>query len=316
MRYVPPTGAPTGEEGFQWEYGTDNIATISRGYWMGETEVTQELWTAVMGVNPSHERHDSIGYLKLGRGYLARGVNLVLEAAAVLDRLGIFVPHLIAHGNPMPLAPGEVPSLFPVETISWYDAIAFCNKLSVLEGRTPVYSVEGYSNAKWRILTYDKVPTANNAVWNAAERDPDANGYRLPTEMEWLWAAMGAERGGAGVRAGGYAKHFAGAGGTLSDFAWEYLNAGSRTHQTGMKGANELGLFDMSGNVHEWCQDWSAGLPAGMLTNYEGPGTGTVKVTKGTYFWSQGTTKLSARGSESPNYRGEPIGLRIVRSKN
>jgi formylglycine-generating enzyme required for sulfatase activity len=86
-----------------------------------------------------------------------------------------------------------------------------------------------------------------------------------------------------------------------------------------MKGANELGLFDMSGNVGEWCHDWNAGLPAGMLADYEGPGTGTVKVKKGSNFWTQNATKLSARSTGSPDYpyyRGEYDGLRIVRSKN
>jgi formylglycine-generating enzyme required for sulfatase activity len=273
MRYVPPTG----DEGFQWEDGTDNIATISEGYWIGETEVTQELFEAVMGHNPSFVQHD----------------------AAVLDG-------------------GELSALFPVETVSWYGAITFCNKLSILEGRTPVYSVEGYNNTKWKIMTYDKIPTVSDEAWNAAAHDADANGYRLPTEMEWLWAAMGAETGGEEVRATGWEKAFAGADGSrlVTSFAWQSINAGERTHQTGLKLANELGLFDMSGNVSEWCQDWNAALPAGALTDYEGPGTGTAKVTKGTNCFSQGATKLSTRSTSSPYLRGQTTGLRVVRISN
>jgi formylglycine-generating enzyme required for sulfatase activity len=273
MRYVPPTG----DEGFQWEDGADNIATISEGYWIGETEVTQALWTAVMGHNPSFEYH----------------------AAVQLDS-------------------GEYSALFPVETVSWYDAITFCNKLSLLEGRTPVYIVEGYNNTKWKIMTYDKVPTTNDETWNAAVHDADANGYRLPTEMEWLWAAMGAETGGEDVRATGWEKAFAGADGDrlLANFAWHYVNSAERSHQTGIKAANELGLLDMSGNVKEWCQDWNAALSAGALTDYEGPGTGSAKVIKGSYYFTDVTTKLSARETGAPHLRGRTTGLRVVRISN
>jgi formylglycine-generating enzyme required for sulfatase activity len=247
-----------------------------------------------MGYNPSHNPTADTP-LTWVTDRLAPGI------AAVFNFLRLPVPRFIAHAGPGPLK-GEQPALFPVETVNWYDAVTFCNKLSVLDGKTPVYSVEGV--ASWKILSHDRIPSANNENWNNAIANESANGYRLPTEMEWIWAALGAERGGADVRTIGYTKLFAGAGGggLLGNYVWYGTNSIRRTHQTGMKSANELGLKDMSGNVAEWCQD-----------NYDA----ATRIVKGANFDSDFTgVKPAARSGKAPQIREEYNGLRIVCPKN
>jgi formylglycine-generating enzyme required for sulfatase activity len=214
---------------FQRDDTAANVTIITRSYWMGETEVTQELFQAVMGTNPSNftsnpEDGSADGWKRL-----------------------------------------------PVEEVSWYEAIAFCNKLSLLDGKDPVYSVSGISD--WAGLAYSAIPTSMYTDWDAATMDTGKDGYRLPTEMEWMWAAMGADKT-VQPNIAGYTKDFAGSTGSNSvgDYAWYDSNSNSKTHEVGMKAANELGLKDMSGNVWEWCWDrYDSYYPDGTLTDYQGP---------------------------------------------
>jgi formylglycine-generating enzyme required for sulfatase activity len=266
---------PPGPGGFKYGSGTTSIATISKGYWMGETEVTQELFEAVMGVNP--------GYFK--------------DPAA-----------------------GETVARRPVESVNWYAAIAFCNKLSLLDGRTPVYSVSvGGREVDWVNLVYDDIPGPTsgfeNREWNDAKKR-DGNGYRLPYDMEWMWAAMGGAKGGDTVTSNGYAKPFAGSNGTnsMDDYAWHSGNAAVTTHEAGKKLPNELGLYDMTGNVAEWCGEQqgytifarhSAQEPAWI---FRGGG------------WSYATTSYAVgnRGEDAhdhPSKRFTHVGFRIACDK-
>jgi formylglycine-generating enzyme required for sulfatase activity len=198
----------------------------------------------------------------------------------------------------------------PVQQTNWYHAIAFCNKLSIAEGLTPVYSVSGVN---FSTLTYAAIPTSSDATWDAATADWSANGYRLPTEMEWMWAAMGATAG-----ATGYLKAFAGSTGSnaIGDYAWteENSSVNYKSQPVGTKLPNELGLYDMSGNVWEWCWDWYDSYSMGTQTNYRGAASGTSRVLRGgswTYLAFHAT--VAYRFYLSPYTQSTPLGFRVVR---
>ena len=186
-------------------------------YYIGKTEVTQELWQAVMGSNPSDFKGDSK----------------------------------------------------PVEYVSWDDCQTFISKLNSLTGKK----------------------------------------FRLPTEAEWEFAARG------GIKSKGY--KYSGSN-TLGDVAWYEDNSGSTTHDVGTKNPNELGLYDMSGNVHEWCNDWynSQYYSSSPSNNPTGPGSGTGRVYRGGS-WSQDAwnCRSSYRNCYYPYIRYGHLGLRLCLSE-
>ena len=179
---------------------------------IGETEVTQELWQAVMGSNPS--------YFKGSRR--------------------------------------------PVEKVSWEDCQDFIRKLNSLTGRR----------------------------------------FRLPTEAEWEYAARGGNKGNGHKYAGSSA---------IDNVAWHYGNSGSQTHDVATKRANELGLYDMSGNVWEWCQDGYGSYSSGSQTNPTGASSGSVRVSRGGS-WSLNAMycRVSYRDYIAPSFRYFNLGLRLA----
>ena len=182
-------------------------------YYIGETEVTQELWQAVMGSNPSN-----------------------------------------FSGNPHR----------PVEYVSWNDCQEFITKLNELTGKN----------------------------------------FRLPTEAEWEYAARG------GNKSKGY--KYSGSN-TIGDVAWYDGNSGSRTHDVKTKQANELGIYDMSGNVWEWCQDWYGSYSSNSQTNPTGPSSGSYRVLRGgSWFSLAGSCRVSDRNSNYPDGRYFSGGFRLV----
>ncbi|MBF0407854.1 MAG: SUMF1/EgtB/PvdO family nonheme iron enzyme [Candidatus Riflebacteria bacterium] len=193
----------------------------------------------------------------------------------------------------------------PVERVNWYHALVFCNNLSIKEGLTPVYSVSGRTNpANW-----STVPTSFHTTWNAAICDWTANGYRLPTEAEWQWAAMGATDS--------RSKGFAGSTGSnnIDDYVWYTTNSAATTKTVGTKLPNELGIYDMSGNVWEWCWDWYGDYPVGELVRPTGALSGTNRVQRGgSWAAAPDVVDVAERNHDDPSSSGNSIGLRIVRS--
>jgi formylglycine-generating enzyme required for sulfatase activity len=205
-----------------------------------------------------------------------------------------------------------------VEYVNWYAAIAFCNKLSIADGKEPVYSVTvSGSEVPWATLIYSAIPTSSDDDWNAATMDTGKNGYRLPTEMEWMWAAMGADMANPGQpNITGYSKDFAGddESNSIDGYAWYTSNSNNKTHEVGKKAANELGLYDMSGNVREWCWDWTGSYPGGTQTDPRGASSGFYRVERGGSWNNAATYMMSAsRSSSSPSLRNNGVGFRLVR---
>jgi formylglycine-generating enzyme required for sulfatase activity len=180
---------------------------------------------------------------------------------------------------------GTNPSYFkgdnlPVEQVTWYDAVNYCNALSRKEGLTPAYTVSG-----------------TNVSWNRS-----ANGYRLPTEAEWEYAC----------RAGTTTPYSSGS--SVDGAGWYSSNSASTTQPVGTKQANAWSLYDMHGNVWEWCWDWYGAYPSDAQTDPMGASSGSPRVLRGGSWSDIGRIVRSAyRLSYTPSYRISFLGVRLLR---
>jgi formylglycine-generating enzyme required for sulfatase activity len=192
----------------------------------------------------------------------------------------------------------------PVEMVSWYDALVFCNRLSIREGLHPVYRINGNVNPD----TWGTPPLVETPAWDAAEMVHGANGYRLPTEAEWEYAAKGGEDSSGNYR-------YAGSN-NAETVAWYYDNSEFKIHEIGKKPPNELGLHDMSGNVMEWCWDWLGDYTGDSKDNPVGPPSGMYRVIRGGA-WSVAVhfSRIAYRHNNLPSYRGVNLGFRVARSQ-
>jgi formylglycine-generating enzyme required for sulfatase activity len=144
----------------------------------------------------------------------------------------------------------------PVENITFYEAIVFCNKLSITENLEPVYMLNNSTNPD----DWGKVPKKSDTTWNMVTINWNASGYRIPTKAEWVWAALGANDTNR--------RFFSGSSiASVQDTAWYIDNAGNKTHPIGLMKPNDLGIYDMSGNVYEMCIEGKNTLKDGIVNN-------------------------------------------------
>jgi formylglycine-generating enzyme required for sulfatase activity len=165
----------------------------------------------------------------------------------------------------------------PVEQVTWYDAVNYCNRLSQKEGLTPAYTING-----------------ENVAWNY-----NANGYRLPTEAEWEYAC----------RAGTTTPYYS--GNSVANAGWYSGNSSNRTHPVGEKQANSWGLYDMHGNVG----DWYGGYSNNAQTDPRGAPSGSHRVGRGgSCYYSAQYLRSAYRYKYTPSNQYDDIGFRLVRN--
>jgi formylglycine-generating enzyme required for sulfatase activity len=212
----------------------------------------------------------------------------------------------IMDSNPSTAAIG-IGDNYPVHNVTWYNVLVYCNKRSISEGLTPCYTISGSTDpANW-----GAVPTAVNSTWNAVICNWNADGYRLPTEAEWEYAARGGNNYTDNYKYSGCDIEI-----DLHDFAWyENNNNCSSSYEVGTLLPNQLGLYDMNGNVYEWCWDWYLYYSSSSVINPTGPASGSYRVQRGGSFYnSSDVCRVSNRDYLSPPYYMNLTGLRIVRS--
>ena len=197
---------------------------------------------------------------------------------------------------------GEKPSLraiagdnFPVENVSWYEAIVYCNLRSIKEGLSPCYKIYDSLDPK----DWGPIPQTNNQDWNGVLVNLKANGYRLLTEAEWEYVA----RLGIDNTSKEYSK-----------LVLDNQNSKGKTWEVNNRFADDIGICNILGNVSEWCYDWYSGVVSSTAP-LDGPTSGTTRVYRGGDF-TGGQTECSVdyRASNTPYYKSGSVGFRVARA--
>lgn len=191
----------------------------------------------------------------------------------------------------------------PADNVSFYAALVYCNRRSIKEGLTPVYTINNTTNPDY----WGAIPAINNPVWNIVICDWDAIGYRLLTESEWEYAARGATNDPDYLYAGSD---------NINEVGWFLYNSHDgedyTTHPVGSKAPNALGIYDMSGNVWEWCWDRYSDYTSEPKQNPVGPVSGLYRTFRGgCYISSAINCRVSARGLNNPQTAESYHGLRV-----
>jgi formylglycine-generating enzyme required for sulfatase activity len=194
---------------------------------------------------------------------------------------------------------------FPVYNVSWYSILKYCNLKSISENLDPVYSINGSTNPQ----TWGTVPTSSNVAWKSAICNLTANGYRLPTEAEWEYAARGGTN---------YPDYVYSGSNVLNTVGW-YVgnNTPYGVKAVGTKAPNHLGIHDMSGNLWEYCWDWFTPYPAEDQVNPLGGPTGIHRIARGGYWLNQADVCQVHHRSGYWDYTGSYwMGFRLAKSLN
>ena len=185
----------------------------------------------------------------------------------------------------------------PVDKVNWFDAALFCNALSKQDGFDTVYEYAEIIGTP-----------GDSCRLKDLKIDLTKKGYRLPAEAEWEYACRG------GTATDYYWGNSSDID-TMSMYAWYSKNSNNETHKVGKKLPNDYGLYDISGNLYEWCHDWYGPYTSDTEVNPEGPASGTSRIIRGgNWLTSAKYCRASYRGCIGAPFRCSAIGFRVARS--